>query len=287
MTYPKGKEQREAFERLCMTAQPSLAVFYLCAAYDVPYNVEIADAETWEAYLDALDGVGHGEGFADDETDVNAALLAGMDEKERWATVWGEGYTDNDYRRLDDLYRTMTAQLDAAGGLIDPQQEDTARDCSRLALQREQLTRKPDKDAIDMAAKLDKMIRENLKDCNMRKADVLPTQKQRLDGFVDALRKKTGLTTEMTQDDVLDVFRRWCQKEKYAMTTDAADHMLLSILQTMAKNDDLPEPTELPLEMRSGAFAGEFADEPNELEREAYNYLGLMRGSFGDGEGEA
>lgn len=276
------KERQAVYARVCETLKPPLALFCLCAVYDLPYYGALSGSDTWEDYLSALSDAGHeGETFADGGTDYGAAELDGMDRHERWLAVWGDGYSENDYTRLDDLYRTMTAQLDAAGGLIDKQQEDTARYCSRLALQREQLTRRGDKDSIDMAAKLDKMIRENLKDCNMRKADVLPSQKQRLDGFVDALRKKCGLDAEMTQEDVLQVFYSWCRKKKYPMTTDAADHALLSIMRTMAKNDDLPEPTDLERGMRFSPFAGEFAQEPNEQEREAYEYLGLVPGEFG------
>lgn len=272
---------REAtYARVCQSLAPQLAIFCLCAAYDLPYHAVLADVDTWEEYAAAVREEHDGETFTDGETDYGAAELAGMDRDERWRSVWGEGYSENEYTRLDDLYRTMTAQLDAAGGLIDKQQEDTARYCSQLALQREKLTRKGDKESIDMAAKLDKMIRDNLKDCNMRKADVLPSQKQRLDGFVDALRKKCGIDAEMTQEDVLRVFQSWCNRKKYPMTTDAADHALLSILRTMAKNDDLPEPTDLEQINHFAPFAGEFSDEPNGQEQEAYGYLGLVRGEF-------
>ena len=271
------KTQQDSFARLYGILGPDVALFCLCAVYDLPYD-DGTEAGSWDEYLQELQQRPQPGRFCDGKTDVNTALLAGMDASERWETIWGDGYSENDYKRLDDLYRTMTAQLDAAGGVIDKQQEDTARYCSRLALQRETLTKHADKDSVDMAAKLDKMIRDNLKDCNMRKADVLPTQMQRLDGFVDALRKKTGLEAEMTQEDVLRVFHNWCRKKKYPMTTDAADHMLLSILKTMAKNDDLPEPAEIDESMSAAAFESEFASEPNEQEIDSYAYFGFVRG---------
>lgn len=283
----REEQAREAsYARVCQSLAPPLAIFCLCAAYDLPYHAALANADTWEEYAESVREAHGGESFADGETDYGAAELAGMDRDERWRSIWGDGYSGNEYTRLDDLYRTMTAQLDAAGGLIDKQQEDTARYCSRLALQREQLTRKSDKDSIDMAAKLDKMIRENLKDCNMRKADVLPSQKQRPDGFVDALRKKCGIDAEMTQEGVMRAFYQWCKRKKYPYTYDAVDHALLSVHQTMAKNDDLPVPTTLKPSMRFAPFASEFADEPNEQECEDYDYLGIVRGEFG-GEDDA
>ena len=265
-------EQDMIFARLNATIGRDMTLFCMCAVLDVPYVSE-NDAETWGEYLD---GVEKGE-FSDGETDVNAALLAGMPTQDRWETVWGEGYSEADYRRLDDLYRTMTSQLDSTGGL-DPQQRDTAKTCARMALNRDKLiSNYKDKDSIDTASKFDRMIRENLKDSNMRKADILPAQAQRLDGFVDALRKN-GLTPEMTQDDVFEWFYRQCKKKKYDMTTDAADWMLLSILRTMAKNNDQMEPVELEEDMSLAAFESEFADEPNEHEKQTYEYLGFVRG---------
>lgn len=266
------QEQEITYNRLCTVMGQDMAAFCLCAVLDLPYDPE-AQAETWAEYRD---GIKKGA-FSDGVTDANTALLAGMPTQERWETVWGDGYSESDYRQLDDLYRTMTSQLDATGGL-DPQQQDTARTCARMALNRNKLISSyKDKDAIATANTLDKMIRENLKDSNMRKADILPTQKQRLDGFVDALQRQ-GLSIEMTEEDVFSWFYRKCKQKKYEMTTDAADWMLLSILRTMAKNDDLAEPMDIEEDMSLAAFESEFADEPNEDEQAAYEYLGIVRG---------
>lgn len=265
-------EQEMAFSRLESVIGSELALFCLCAVFNVPYESG-SEAESWIQYMAEKEG----EEFTNGVTDVQIAMLADMPSQERWETLWGDGYTEADYKQLDDLYRTMTSQLDATGG-IDRQQEDTARTCAMMALEHRKLIRKADKDSVAMAKQYDQMIRDNLKDSNMRKADILPTQAQRLDGFVDALRK-SGLSPEMTQEDVLNVFFAWLKKKKYPeMTTDAADWMLLSILRTMAKNDDLVEPMELDEDMSLAAFESEFAEEPNEQENEAYEYLGLVRG---------
>lgn len=270
------KEQSKIYERLCDTLNPSLAAFCMCAVYNCPFD---PDAEEWEVKSGS---------FEDGETDINVAILGGMEEGERWETVWGVGdekhqYTENDYKRLDELYKTMTAQLDSAGGLIDRQQEDTARTCARMALQRDKLILSRNKDDVVTAKNFDEMIRKNLADANMRKADILPSAQQRPDGFVDALRKKYGLPMEMTKDDVMAAFYKWCHSHKHPQTVDAEEHALLGILRTMQKNDDMPEPTDLPSELRLGSFSDEFAPEPNEQEEEAYEYLHLVRGSFSDG----
>ena len=262
--------ERMIYTRLVPHLGQYLTRFCLCAVFDVSFDPEI-EADSWEEYKKEVTGT-----FADGETDVNTAIMAGMPTEERWKTVWGDDYSESDYRQLDDLYRTMTSQLDATGG-IDRQQEDTARTCAMMALEHRKLIRKADKDSVTMAKQYDQMIRDNLRDSNMRKADILPSQAQRLDGFVDAMRKN-GLNVDMTADDVFEWFYRKCKEKKYEMTTDAADWMLLSILRTMAKNDDLPEPMDLSEDMSLAAFESEFAPEPNDAESEAYEYLGLVRG---------
>ena len=283
MVFPNGVALRKTYERLCELMSPSLAVFCMCAVYDVPFVSEIG-AESWGEYVASLNKEEDGESFADGETDVNSAILGGMNEGDRWATVWGIGdekhpYTENDYKRLDELYKTMTAQLDSVGGIIDRQQEDTARTCARMALQRDKLILSRNKDDVATAKNFDEMIRKNLADCNMRKADILPSQKQRIDGIVDALRKKYGVGMDMTYDEAMGAFYKWCRERKHPQTVDAEEHALLAILRTMQKNEDMPEPSELPPDMKLSGFANEFADEANEQEDETYSYLGIVHES--------
>lgn len=270
-----AQKQKIDFDRLASTIGRDMALYCVCAVYDMAYDAD-SGAESWEEYA-----AEHGKtAFTEGETDVNTALLAGMPDEERWMTIWGDGYSESDYRQLDGLYRTMTSQLDSTGGL-DPQQQDTARTCARMALNRNKLIANyKDKDSISTASTLDKMIRENLKDSNMRKADILPSAQQRPDGFVDALKKKYGLTMEMTKEDVMQAFFTWCRSKKYPETVDAEEHALMAILRTMQRNDDLPEPSDLPEDMSLAAFEHQFAAEPNELENDAYEYLHLVRGEF-------
>lgn len=267
-----------AFDRLSAILGEEMTAFVLCAAADVCYSPG-GGATTWEEYREAL-GDRKDLSFAQGETDVNEAILAGADQAKRWKVVWGGQYSDEEYLQLDDLYRTMTAQLDANGGVIDKMQEDAARTCARMALNRNKLLDSKSKDDIAVAKSLDDMIRKNLQDCNMRKADALVTQKQRIDGFVDALRRNTKLGPDMTQDDVLEYYHDFCRRRKYPMTTDAADHLLHGIQRVMAKNNDEPEPLGLDKELRFDNYAGEFAPEPNEQEKEVYQYLKLNRGAF-------
>lgn len=276
----KGKNMRTddknmTYHRLESVIGREMALFCLCAVCDVPYFAD-SEAEDWNEYQETAP---KGKGFNDGSIDANSALLAGMDRSERWSTVWGDGYTESDYIQLDELYKTMTAQLDNTGG-IDRQQDDTARTCAMMALQRNKLIKSREKEDIDTASKFDKMIRDNLKDSNMRKADILPSAQQRPDGFVDALRKKCGLTMDMTKDDVMQAFFTWCKKKHYPQTIDAEEHAMMAILRTIQKNDDLPEPVDLPDDFDLREYEAQFEKEPNETEEEAYTYLGAVRGTF-------
>ena len=62
------------------------------------------------------------------------------------------------------------------------------------------------------------------------------------------------------------------------MTLDAAEHMLLSIINSTRKNNDEAEFTELPDAFTIPVeLADEFAPFPSEMEKQAYEYLGLSR----------
>lgn len=268
-------EQELTFIRLQSAIGRDMALYCMCAVLNIPYDAD-SDAESWEEYRSAA---GKGE-FTDGETDVNAAFLAGMPTAERWATLWGDGYSEGDYRQLDDLYRTMTAQLDSTGG-IDRQQDDTARTCALMALQRNKLIRRADKDSVAMAKQYDAMIRDNLKDSNMRKADILPTATQKLPTIVDVLRKNLNLNVDnFTQDDVWAAFYAWCKKKKYPFTMDAVEHIIMLILNLVQKNDDMQELYQAPDNMDFGPYEAEFEREPNEAEKEAYEYGGFVRGEW-------
>lgn len=272
-------EDRElTYMRLAPIIGREMTLYCMCAVLNLRYSAG-SGAESWAEYAESVE---KGE-FADGETEANEALLAGMPTQDRWETLWGEGYSEADYKQLDDLYRTMTAQLDATGG-IDPQQDDTARTCARMALNRNKLiSNYKDKDAISTANTLDKMIRDNLKDSNMRKADILPTATQKLPTIVDVLRKNLKLNIDnFTQDDVWAAFYAWCKKKKYPFTMDAVEHILMLILNLIQKNDDMQELYKAPGEMDFGPYEAEFEKEPNEIENEVYEYGGYVRGEWHD-----
>lgn len=272
------------FQRLSAMLGKEVALYVICAMVDAPYK-EKSDAESWEDYLLTIqeNGVDVRDGFAGGVTDVHAAIRAGMSDERRWVEVWGYGeganpYTEADYRRLDHLFATYSTRLMASGG-PDPQQEFILRGVCADQIIADRMRDKGTKESLEIYAKLTKLIQDKLSSENLRKKDILPQQEQRVDGFVDALKRKYGVDARsMTHEQVLDVIYSWFRSRKYDETTDAADNYLLATINCTRRNSDMSEIEEVPKPHRFDArYNSEFADEPNEMEREAYSYLDLKR----------
>lgn len=274
------------FRRLKTDLGREVALFTMCAVLDVPYKAH-SDAETWQEYLDTLTEAGINvsaseNGFRTGEISIQTALQADMSDEERWLEVWGHGnaanpYTAADYKRLDRLYQTYSARLMSAGG-PDPQQEFILRSICTDQLLADRCRDLGTKESIETYTKLTKTIQEKLGAENLRKKDILPMQEQRPDGFVDKLKQKYGVDGSLTYEQAMQVFYRWLHSHSYPETTDAADNYLLAVINCTRRNNDTPELDELPKNYKFDKdFNCEFADDPNDMEREAYRYLGLNR----------
>lgn len=271
--------EAEAFERLRQILGSDMAMFVLCAYSDLPYKPEIT-ANSWDAYL-KRSRIKDGDRFRDGVTDPLQVFESGMADADRWAKVWGAGdddsrYSPDDYRRLDEIFRTYTARLRSSGG-YDDQQEDTLRHCSRMALLRDKSIAKGDKESIDKAAKLDKMIQDNLSAENLRKKDERPTQTVRIDGIVEALKKKYGVDLDLTKDQAMEVFKKWCQDRHYSCSIDAAEHAILAIINCTRANSDIPTMMDLPDAYRLDPYESEFSRKAERTENDIYTYLQLER----------
>lgn len=257
-----------------------VALYCFCAVYNLPFVLS-GPVHTWEEYVASLAKRPGAPGFIDGETDVQLAVASGMSERERWEMVWGVGdpdhpYTTQDYRFLDNLFRMYSVRLDAAGGM-DAQQEDVIRDCCKSRLLADKARASGTKDGVSIYATLNKTIQDNLSAENLRRKDAKPIENARADGIVDALQKKYGIGMEMTAQQFLEIFYKWCNSHQYPETVDAAEQSLLAIINTTRENNDLPQIPVLPQSARLEDYESEFAVEPNDLEMEAYDYLGLTR----------
>lgn len=286
MLLPKsatGKTVNERFLDLASIIGGDLALFCFCAFLNLPLDAS-EETEDWESYCEKLKKKPGAPSFIDGEVDIEVVLEQSSTELYRWRLTWGEGnpdnpYTPQDYRFLDNLFKTYSARLDAAGGM-DAQQEDTLRDCCKSRLLADKSRALGTKEGVEIYTKLNKTIQDNLSSENLRRKDAKPIETARVDGIIAALQKKYGVGMELSQEQACEIFYKWCRERGYPETVDAAQQALMAIINTTRANNDLPELLEMPKEVRDlENFESEFAPEPNEMEDEAYRYLGMTRGN--------
>lgn len=254
-----------------------MARYCLCAAFNVAYDPDI-DCVSFEDYCDQIKNKKFREGFI--KSFVDDAVSE--DQIKEWQQTWGIGdsskpYTVEDYVALERIFKIYADRPLKTGGM-DAQQEDTLRTCSRMRLESDKCIAKGGKDNIDMASKLSKMVQDLLTAEQLRKRDEKPTAALKIDGVVDYLQKKMGLDFSMSYEEVKAGTAQWLVTHKYPQTMDATEHALLAIMNTTRANEDLPPFSELPEEAKiPQSMAHEFADKPNQAEKEAYEYLKLQR----------
>lgn len=300
--------QQERYDAIARATSDSLALFYCCIEFDRPFDMlavpkEPDVGEKWIAYLDNLRlkklDTRRGEplGFLDGLTDITKIFGEGLSAGEFTKAVgneksarnrkvgtaqqrknWGENsaknpYTSEDYDELDRIYEALSSDLMAAGG-VSVKQEFILRDCAKMTLDRDKMR------AIgqyDKAAKLNKMVQDNLSSEGLRKRDAKPIDDLRIDGIVDRL-EKAGLLKNGKQcspDEMFEIL--FHRRPKYSYTKDAAEQILLYMTNTTRVNDGLSELPTLPPDMRLRDDLGEFAEKPDEQEKETYKELGIVK----------
>lgn len=277
------QEDIEKYDNLRGIVGADVAAFIMCAWLDLPYDPQII-ASGWDGYLKKTKQKGQDKHFRDGETDIRAALEEGLADVDRWQREWGVGdetnaYSPADYRRLDEIFKTLAARLQGSGG-YDAQQEFTLRNCSHMALLREKCIRKGDKESVSKAKDLDKMIADNLAAENLRKRDEKPVQTARLDGIVEAAYKKYGIGISCTKDQAIEAVVKWLnERKRYDCSQDAAEQAIMAILNCTRMNSDLPILSELPTDAVLDRYSGEFNNAPEQIngEQKTYDYLNLHR----------
>lgn len=270
------KRAKNRFQELISDIGYEMALYCYCAVNDMEYNPEIV-VQNWHEYTTKVE-----KEFRFGDMNPQHAFEKSLDDMEKWNMIWGHGdpnkpYTEEDYKRLDKLFETYSSRLTKAGGM-DEVQEDTLRSCSKMRLEADKALAKGGKDNITISSQLNKMIQDNLSSEQLRKKDSKPIENARIDGIVDAIARKYGVGVEMTQEEAVALCSKWLADHHYNMTMDAAEHVLLAIINCTRSNDDLPEISELPTIAKFDAgLASQFEDSPNEMEIDAYEYLGIKR----------
>ncbi len=297
-------QQQEYYAQIAKKTSESLAYFYCCVKFDVPFARDCVPRDDgrdkWLSYLDNLhikkldvNKAGEPYGFLDGLTDITKIFGEGLKDGEFTKAVyaeknaqtakagtvrqrkdWGTGnYTNEDYAEFDRIYDILISDFGGEDA-TSAKQQLILRNVARWMKQMNDLTAAG---KFDAAKKMSSMIQENLASENLRKKDVRPADVVRLDEITDRL-EKAGLMKNGKQcspDEMFEYF--FGRKPRYPYTADAVDQMILINENRMRQNDGMPELSMLPDEMRIHDNLGEFAAEPNDVEKETYDKLGLIR----------
>lgn len=301
-------EQQEYYNELAKKTSESLAYFYCCVKYDVPFARDCVprdeSRDRWLSYIDNLhlkkrdvNKAGQPLGFLDGLTDITKIFGEGLKDGEFTKAVyaeknaqsakagtvrqrkdWGLGsesnpYTNEDYAEFDRIYTILVTDLGGEDA-VSAKQELILRNVARWT---KQMNDASAAGKFDAAKKLSTLIQENLASDNLRKKDIRPADFIRIDEITDKL-EKAGLLKNGKQCSPDEMFAFFFGRPpKYPYTADAVDQMILINENRMRQNDGMPELSMLPDEMRIHDDLGEFAEEPNKEEQEAYDKLGLIR----------
>lgn len=300
--------QQRFYDEMADETSPSLAFFYCCIAFNAPFDMKAIPLEgeekPWIAYMENLRAkklgtTRGGEPYSFFQGLINISKIFGADlEKGEFSRAvdlersargrkegtikqrkdWGYGpkknpYSTDDYNELDRIYEAFSKDFRGQGGL-NAKQEYILRDCASMEFAKQEYLRVGN---VNMAQKLNAMIQTNLASENLRKKDEKPLDDLRIDSIVDALERKGYMKNGklLSHDQLLEKLRG--DNPRYPYTKDAADQMLLTIINASRSNDGLSEYSVLPKELELEDVNGEFAEEPLPMEKEAYEKLGLLR----------
>lgn len=193
-------------------------------------------------------------------------------QRERWGGLTADIKTQEDYDELDRLYESRASSY--KGQTITPQMEETLVACAEWGFKRKKLIEKGN---YDGAAKLSKMINDELANECMRKKDEKPIANFTPDAWIDALTK-SGLMQDgqfMALPEIEDAMIKILRGKGYDQTLDAAHQLELHIVNYAKRNADQPTVFELPQDMEIVDGLGEFAKTESAEEREAKEYGNL------------
>lgn len=293
------KCQPKIYEARAATVGYKLAMFMCAAEFNMPYIPELLKSvkkiqsdsvNPWAAYIivlgqNAYHKEKHHKEFKDGITDIRKAfdgemdtllvddeMLSADDYAEGRITQekrWGNGpkdhpYTQEDYDKLDRIFSAIADNRPAIG----PQTQLAIEKISRWTLEQDFYFYNGDPQKAKL---LGDLIKNEMENEQLRKKDELPQDLEKLDGIVRALESKGLLGVSFPE--LLKKIH-----PEYKMTKDAAEQMLLAIYNTSAWNEGRAEVASLPPSLRIEDELGEFSEEPDDVEKEIYRKLDLIRG---------
>lgn len=295
--------QDKIYNHLAKSIGYKIALFICCAQFNVPYvpgvledSKRFAQAKgAWGGYITALRAkkydkrAGGQASFLDGITDFNTAFggelptLCVSDDmledadytkgRAEQTRQWGPGpddapYTQRDYDTLDATYDALTTDRPYRSEQCDL----VIQDICRWTVERDRCMAHRD---YDNAKKIDAMIDKAKESEQLRKRDSLPQDSVRIDDIIQAI-ERAGIPM-MDYDELCETLANKAFHAQYPYTRDAADQMLLLIRNATAWNEGMPQVNRLPDEFAVQDPLGEFAEEPDEVEKKVYKELQLPR----------
>ena len=277
-----------------------LAMFIQCAIMNLPYlptlfeNAKEIKAEgrgPWVGYVIAVRKAdkerGKIRGFEQGLTDIKKAFktyatLQVDDEmknaeeyqngKKLRMELWGSGpksspYTEDDYETLDKQYMALTEERPNRSY----QAELAIQKICRWTLEQEHCIER--KEYAD-AQKLGQLIKNEMESEEFRAKDKKMSNIARLDDIVLAI-ERVGLNIP-DEEELLTMLANHSFHPRYPYCRDAADQMLLQIINTSNWNEGKAEWDRLPEEVKIIDDMDEFAEKPDVTEKHLYKELQLV-----------
>lgn len=285
-----------------------LAMFMACMMFNMPYLPTLFDVSkeyskdgkgAWVGYVIAVRKSdkerGKLRGFEQGLTDIKKAFksyktLEVDDEmlsdeeykngKKAQIELWGEGpkdspFTDEDYETLNKQYIALTEERPNRSY----QAELAIQKICRWTLEQEKCITK--KEYAD-AQKLGQLIKNEMESEEFRAKDRKISNMVRLDDIVLAI-ERVGLNIP-DEEELLTMLANHSFHPRYAYTRDAADQMLLQIINASRWNEGNTEIDRLPESFHIADDLDEFAESRDKTEKQLYQDLQLIPMS-NDGEG--
>lgn len=292
--------QQKVFIWLSTCIGYKLAMFFMCAMMNIPYLPNLfkdiktyqGDMGAWIGYIIAVkksdkERGGDRRGFENGITDIKKAfktyntlevddeMLSNEDYKngvKAQQELWGTGpklspYTPEDYEILNRQYIALTEERPNRNA----QAELAIIRICKWTLEQEKCFAK--KEFAD-AQKIGSLIEKEMTSEELRKRDKKADNMVRLDDIVLAVeRARLDIPDE---DELLTMLANHSFHKQYPYTRDAADQMLLQIINASRWNEGMSELDRLPDNFKITDELGEFSTEKDSTEKHLYKELQLV-----------
>ena len=292
--------QQKKYADIASATNRTYALFYACVAFDVPYKPEVVGEVTanhngvWYDYVKRLQRPYAGEEcpkvevWEDGVTDIAEAfggempvlaitgdvMVGNMDElpdEKRWEIEWGDGYTQREYKQLDNRYLQLTSEW--AGMPLPPRTAMSLHDVAKYMLLRDKATQEG---SAGDAKKYQDMITSIMASEDLKVDRSRASEEVRVDKIVKWLEARNAVRDGqlVDRDTLIKILAQ--EHGTYQTSLDVVDEIVFLILNTMRKNEGMAEFDKLPVSAQVNDFKGELLTGMSPEEKKIMRNLGLV-----------